>query len=167
MRSRGGSPGRTTEVHTRKNWQIIVLVLAVAALAAGIGAYAATSAGTQSDPLISMSYLNDVLEPSIRSSYTSRIAAEARELEESLENSLSDAAGAFEAVSLAEGESVQCSAGAQLLFRSGSAAATGELADLTTGESLAAGSALTANHLYLAAEGCEIIASSASSLMLR
>ena len=128
-----------------KKWQIIVLVLAVAALAAGIGAYAATSAGTQSDPLISMSYLNDVLEPSIRSSYTSRIAAEARELEESLENSLSDAAGAFEAVSLAEGE----------------------LADLTTGESLAAGSALTANHLYLVAEGCEIIASSASSLMLR
>ena len=104
MRSRGGSPGRTTEVHTMKKWQIIVLVLAVAALAAGIGAY---------------------------------------------------------------GESVQCSAGAQLLFRSGSAAATGELADLTTGESLAAGSALTANHLYLAAEGCEIIASSASSLMLR
>ena len=34
MRSRGGSPGRTTEVHTMKKWQIIVLVLAVAALAA-------------------------------------------------------------------------------------------------------------------------------------
>lgn len=79
-----------------------------------------------------MSYLDDVLAPSIRSAYTSRIESEARELEESVQNSLADAAGAFEAVSLAEGEGTPCPAGTQLLFRSGTAAATAALTDLTT-----------------------------------
>ena len=104
-----------------KKWHVIVLLLAVAVLAGGLGAYAAGTAGTQGDPLISMSYLDDVLAPSIRSAYTSRIESEARELEESVQNSLADAAGAFEAVSLAEGEGTPCPAGTQLLFRSGSA----------------------------------------------
>lgn len=148
-----------------KKWHVIVLLLAVAVLAGGLGAYAAGTAGTQGDPLISMSYLDDVLAPSIRSAYTSRIESEARELEESVQNSLADAAGAFEAVSLAEGEGMPCPAGTQLLFRSGTAAATAALTDLTTGETLAAGSALAANHLYLATDDCELIASTASALM--
>lgn len=148
-----------------KKWHVIVLLLAVAVLAGGLGAYAAGTAGTQGDPLISMSYLDDVLAPSIRSAYTSRIESEARELEESVQNSLADAAGAFEAVSLAEGEGMPCPAGTQLLFRSGTAAATTALTDLTTGETLAAGSALAANHLYLATDDCELIASTASALM--
>lgn len=148
-----------------KKWHVIVLLLAVAVLAGGLGAYAAGTAGTQGDPLISMSYLDDVLAPSIRSAYTSRIESEARELEESVQNSLADAAGAFEAVSLAEGEGTPCPAGTQLLFRSGTAAATAALTDLTTGETLAAGSALAANHLYLATDDCELIASTASVLM--
>ena len=148
-----------------KKWHVIVLLLAVAVLAGGLGAYAAGTAGTQGDPLISMSYLDDVLAPSIRSAYTSRIESEARELEESVQNSLADAAGAFEAVSLAEGEGTPCPAGTQLLFRSGTAAATAALTDLTTGETLAAGSALVANHLYLATDDCELIASTASALM--
>ena len=148
-----------------KKWHVIVLLLAVAVLAGGLGAYAAGTAGTQGDPLISMSYLDDVLAPSIRSAYTSRIESEARELEESVQNSLADAAGAFEAVSLAEGEGTPCPAGTQLLFRSGTAAATAALTDLTPGETLAAGSALTANHLYLATDDCELIASTASALM--
>ena len=148
-----------------KKWHVIVLLLAVAVLAGGLGAYAAGTAGTQGDPLISMSYLDDVLAPSIRSAYTSRIESEARELEESVQNSLADAAGAFEAVSLAEGEGTPCPAGTQLLFRSGTAAATAALADHTTGETLAAGSALAANHLYLATDDCELIASTASALM--
>lgn len=148
-----------------KKWHVIVLLLAVAVLAGGLGAYAAGTAGTQGDPLISMSYLDDVLAPSIRSAYTSRIESEARELEESVQNSLADAAGAFEAVSLAAGEGTPCPAGTQLLFRSGTAAATAALTDLTTGETLAAGSALAANHLYLATDDCELIASTASALM--
>lgn len=148
-----------------KKWHVIVLLLAVAVLAGSLGAYAAGTAGTQGDPLISMSYLDDVLAPSIRSAYTSRIESEARELEESVQNSLADAAGAFEAVSLAEGEGTPCPAGTQLLFRSGTAAATAALTDLTTGETLAAGSALAANHLYLATDDCELIASTASALM--
>lgn len=148
-----------------KKWHVIVLLLAVAVLAGGLGAYAAGTAGTQGDPLISMSYLDDVLAPSIRSAYTSRIESEARELEESVQNSLADAAGAFEAVSLAEGEDTPCPAGTQLLFRSGTAAATAALTDLTTGETLTAGSALAANHLYLATDDCELIASTASALM--
>ena len=148
-----------------KKWHVIDLLLAVAVLAGGLGAYAAGTAGTQGDPLISMSYLDDVLAPSIRSAYTSRIESEARELEESVQNSLADAAGAFEAVSLAEGEGTPCPAGTQLLFRSGTAAATAALTDLTTGETLAAGSALAANHLYLATDDCELIASTASALM--
>lgn len=61
-----------------KKWQIAVLVIAVAVLAAGIGAYAASNYGTQSDPLVAMSYLEDVLQPKIESSVDAKISEAAK-----------------------------------------------------------------------------------------
>ncbi|MFR3291200.1 MAG: hypothetical protein ACLTSG_13680 [Lachnospiraceae bacterium] len=48
--------------------------LAVAVLAAGIGAYAATNYGTQSDPLVAMSYLEKVLGPKMEQQLDEQIA---------------------------------------------------------------------------------------------
>ena len=57
-----------------KKWQIAVLVLVVAVAAAGIGAYAASNYGTQSDPLIAQSYLDEVLGPQIERSIDEKLA---------------------------------------------------------------------------------------------
>jgi hypothetical protein len=56
-----------------KKWQVILLLVVVAAVAAGAGAYAATNYGTQSDPLVTVSYLTDTLEPSIKSDFDGRL----------------------------------------------------------------------------------------------
>ena len=65
-----------------KKWQIVILVIAVAVLAAGIGAYAATNYGTQSDPLVAMSYLEDVLGPKMETELDKQIDEAAKLLKQ-------------------------------------------------------------------------------------
>lgn len=129
----------------RKTHKIIFVSVAAVLLLAGITVYAVTNYGSETDPLITKSYLDEVVQP---------------ELERELEERLNDAAdqlqrsvpGEFTELKLSSGQSIACSAGGELLLCSGSAKAAGTLADTTDGGSAADGTALTANHLYLAAE---------------
>ena len=98
-----------------KKWQIAVLVIAVAVLAAGIGAYAASNYGTQSDPLVAMSYLEDVLQPKIESSVDAKISEATK--------GLSGGSASFAVVNLGAGQSVTLSEGAEVVLRSGACAA--------------------------------------------
>lgn len=136
-----------------KKWQVLVLVLAVALLAAGVGAYAATNYGTQSDPLIAQSYLDEVLAPQLQ-----------REFDAALEEAVSGLEGgesAFESVTASGG--VSCAEGTEVIPLGEGATATGTMIDATAGGIVNAGEALSANHLYLAADdltvsaGCELL----------
>lgn len=145
-----------------KKWQIVVLVIAVAVLAAGIGAYAATSYGTQSDPLVALSYLEDVLGPKMEDELGKQID----EAAEALQAEYGAASSAFSVVTLASGETLRCGEGCEIVLRSGSAAASGTLVDVTSGTELASGAAVTANHLYVGS-GSGVTASENCTLLVR
>ena len=132
-----------------KKWHVVIIVLVVAVLAAGIGVYAATNYGTQSDPLIAQSYLDEVLGPRLRREFDAA-------LDEAVGN-LGSEAGAFESVSLTGG-SISCAAGTEVIPLGSGAVATGTMIDATAGGVVNAGEALSANHIYLAADALSISA---------
>lgn len=132
-----------------KKWQIVTLLLVVAALSAGAGAYAATTYGTQSDPLVTVSYLTDTLGPSMQSSFDGQLASAMEQLEVAFEEDLAGATGTFTVVTMTSGQTLSGGAGCEILFRSGSATAVGALMDVSAGSAVTSGSALTANHLYM------------------
>ena len=96
---------------------------------------AAAGPGTDSDPLISKSYIDAVVFPYI-------------------DNSVSAATNSvLEIVYVDAGHILRCKAGTELILRSGSAEAIaspqGGLSDVTAGADLAQGTPLTANHLLI------------------
>lgn len=136
---------------------IIALVLVFALALAGAGVWAASNAGTESDPLVAMSYLTDELEPRLR-----------REIDEAIEEALggaSAASGGFVGEELSAG-ALRLSVGTELMCLSGGAYADGELVDLTAGGVLSAGEALSVNHLYLCA-GRDTLLSGQGEILLR
>lgn len=136
---------------------IIALVLVFALALAGAGVWAASNAGTESDPLVAMSYLTDELEPRLR-----------REIDEAIEEALggaSAASGSFVGEELSAG-ALRLSVGTELMCLSGGAYADGELVDLTAGGVLSAGEALSVNHLYLCA-GRDTLLSGQGEILLR
>ncbi len=149
-----------------KKWQIVVLVLAIVVTAAGLGAYAATNYGGQTDPLVASSYLSGVLEPSLRADFDSQIAAAMEKLERSFQEELASATGTFEVVTLKSGQTFSGGSGCEILFRSGTAVSVGSLIDVSTGNSVAAGVALAANHLYMASDAESGLKASADVTLL-
>lgn len=136
---------------------IIALVLVFALGLAGAGVWAASSAGTESDPLVAMSYLTDELEPRLQ-----------REIDEAIEEALGGASassGSFVGEELSAG-ALRLSVGTELMCLSGGAYADGELVDLTAGGVLSAGEALSVNHLYLCA-GRDTLLSGQGEVLLR
>lgn len=101
-----------------KKWQIVVLVIAVAVLAAGIGAYAATNYGTQSDPLVAMSYLEKVLGPKMEQQLDEQIA----EAAEQYKSQYGAEAGGFSVVQLPSGGTLSVGEGCEIVLRSGACA---------------------------------------------
>ena len=124
--------------------RIFVIVLSVLVLA-GVGVYAATNYGSESDPLITKSYLDSVVQPKLEAEFDTALDAAEAALRETVP-------GEFTELQLSGGQSVLCAAGGELILRSGGAKTIGALADTTAGAEAAAGSAVAVNHLYLAAE---------------
>lgn len=137
-----------------KNKKLIMILAAVfiLALGVGVGAYAAGAFGTQSDPLVAKSYLDDVLAPKLQQQYQSQLDTQYKVLEDKISSMSSSLEGNFAVVSLSSGKTLKGSAGCEMILRSGSAvsAGSGTLADVTSGSMLASGNAVTANHLYVA-----------------
>lgn len=117
---------------------LVLTTLGVAALAAG-------TQGSQSDPLVTLSYLNEKVLPDILEQVDKKVAEGTKELREELGGKVE---AAFQTLEAEKGKTVTLSAGAQMLLRSGAAACTDGLIDLTTGESV--WGELSRNHLYIA-----------------
>ncbi len=102
--------------------------------------------GGSDDPLISQSYIENVLMPSIKQYVESRIA-------EVNSGTGSGTAEAFKVVEVKKDQQLICSAGTELILRMGKATiiATekGGLADTTAGFDLANNAAMPANHLLI------------------
>lgn len=117
---------------------LVLTTLVVAAIAAG-------TQGTQSDPLVTLSYLNEKAIPEILKQVEKKVADSTKELEAQLKEG---SQASFQAVEVAKDKTVTLAAGTQFLLRSGTASCTDGLIDLTTGEAVWGG--LSLNHLYIA-----------------
>lgn len=140
--------------------RIILCAVLAAAVVTGISVAAATTYGTQNDPLITKSYLDDTLTPQLMKQFEALLDASG-----STEN------GAFAVLTLTNGQTVKCGAGCEILLRVGTAAVeagdTPGLVDTTDGTVLENGGVLTQNHLYMATiEGHGIRATAATVKVL-
>lgn len=156
----------------RKN--LFVKVLAAAAILTLILGLSAVvyGANTSSDPLVTLSYLNGTYKSGLLAEVNTAVAAKQKQLSAEFSEQASGlsagasssktevAANDYETVTLTSGQSVSLLAGGEVLFLSGSATVdTAALTDATAGNAVAAGGALTANHLYVASGDCAIQAS--------
>ena len=149
-------------------------VLAAAGLTA-FGALAAGGAGSQSDPLVTLSYLTDTFTGQMMDKVDAAIAQRSAKLLEELGGSVtapsSGEAAAFTAVTLTAGQTLYGEAGCEVLLRSGEAAcapsASPGLVDATTGGSLEGGASLQANHLYLMTDSRGVTSAAGAVLLVR
>ena len=151
----------------RKKTKFLIAIAVVLGimLVSAVSIMAATSYGTQSDPLITRSYLMQIFRPEVISEVNGSVGTAQANLAATFSDSIRainsklDGGGnasktdVFSVVTLSSGQTVTCNAGTEIILRSGSASATGDtypqLADTTDGTSLSSGSGLSVNHMYM------------------
>jgi len=142
-----------------------IVFVAAAVLISGASILAFASPGTESDPFITRSYLKEEFTPlfmnevkAIEQEMTKKFDARIAELEAQLQSGGGSGQPAqgdaekFHVVTLRRNQTLTCTAGAEIMLRIGTANGLGSapaLVNYTSGGTLAAGSALTANHMYL------------------
>lgn len=164
---------------------LLTAALSVGALALLLGA----AAGSQTDPLVTMSYLNDVNAPAILKQVESKLDSREQALVDKLDavadayvqevegllgssGGTGTASSVFSVVTVKAGQQLLGSTGCELLLRGGSAACVAAsapgLVDSTDGSTLASGGALQPNHLYLiTADGRGLKATADATVMVR
>lgn len=143
-------------------------------------AYAAT-AGSQNDPLITLSYLTERFQPQIEDAVSNAVAAREDALRQELTQAMQDweqrldggqvsvSGTAFQTITLRPGQALVGQAGCEVVVREGQAqwtSASSALVDATTGAILEEGQALLANHLYLMATGVHRVQAGAAPVQL-
>ena len=156
-----------------RKWRtaLAVTVITVGAVASMGAAYAAV--GTQSDPLITLSYLNDKFTPSVLEQVDDAVAKQNTTLQTQLEqkiqaftqdiqarldaaggsSALPGSSGVYSVVSLSSGQTLLGDIGCEVMLRVGAAVCVTDsepgLIDMTDGAVLASGKSLVKNHLYM------------------
>lgn len=122
-------------------------------------AYAA-NAGGQSDPLVTLSYLNGTFTSQVKTMVDQAVNERQAQMEKSLNDILaghsgggSSPGGVFAVVTLSQGQTLVGNVGCEVMLRVGSAVCGSPdsvgLIDTTSGGVLAGGQALVTNHLYM------------------
>lgn len=136
----------------KNHWilRLIAFTLLAAILNATVSL--AAGAGTTSDPLVSLSYLNDTFLGQILTSVDDKIAQRNSDLAGELTDN-SSGGDTFIVVTLQNGQTLQGTIGCEVMLRIGSAVCTATsspgLVDETSAETIDNGANLVQNHLYL------------------
>jgi hypothetical protein len=150
----------------KKTVLTVLAAVLILALGIGAGAYAASNFGTQADPLVAKSYLDQTVTPKLQAQFEAKLDEQVKLIEQQIASASSGLD--FVSVSLTNGQTLKGSVGCEIILRSGSASASGSLSDVTDGKALTAGAALTANHLCLVgAQGDGVKAASSVTLLVR
>ena len=152
----------------KKTLTTIILVV-VLAMVAGVTVYAVANYGSKDDPLVTSSYLQDVVQPRMEDAYRSTLDGEVRDMEDQFADQVAAAGGSYVLVTLENGQTLTGRACTEILMRTGTAAVMQSAAiDLTTGQTTAVGEKLTENHLYLVqADDSGIQATADTTVMVR
>ncbi len=149
----------------KKTRRFLVIILALV-LVAGLGAmavYAAGSAGTEDDPLVTLSYLTEVFTAKVTDLFHADLDARETSLREDLGariSALEAAAGItvpesrdYTVETFLDGETVICQRGTEILLRIGEAVVVASnrpgLVDTSSTGELNDGESLEKNHLYM------------------
>ena len=144
----------------KKIWTRRILCAALLLGMLGTVALADGAQGTQSNPMVTQSYINEQVIPDLLKQVEAKIAKHEKEAVPGQE-------AAFRKVEVKAGKSVELSAGAQVVLRSGKATSKDLLTDLTDAIGLTGTGELVENHLYLAtADGQKITAGEKVTLMI-
>lgn len=154
-------------------------------LALSLVAGTAVASGDQTDPLITLSYLEESVTPQLTESARTQAQAIAEDLDQRFEAELSaletefkassgsnsNSTHQFQLVSLSKNQSITLDLGTQVVLRIGtasvSASSSPALINLTSGGSLETDQELSMNHLYLATiSGRKITATDASTKLM-
>ena len=144
----------------RNTWKIFLSTLVLTALCLGTGAALAAEAGSEEDPLVTLSYLNETVLPKLVSDAQASAETRKAELTAQLNQAIAQMGGggtgasaSYTVVTLAPGQRLNLDLGSEVMLRVGSAAANAAenpaLVDITSGENLNHGGSLVQNHLYL------------------
>lgn len=147
----------TRRVHKMKKWKIAATAACICILFTV--AYAA-NAGSASDPLVTLSYLNTTFSKQVQGVVDQTVDARKAELEDALSKVLEQGGGTgtaggnvFTVVTLSQGQILEGDVGCEVMLRVGSAVCGSTdsvgLIDTTTGANLPSGGALAQNHLYM------------------
>lgn len=168
-------------------------VLTTAAAAGALTLLLGSAAGSQTDPLVTMSYLSDVSTPAIlkqvdakldsrEQALVDRLNSVAAQYEKAIEDKLALSGGTsagsgtsssvFAVVTVAAGQQLLGGTGCEFLLRSGTATCVASsapgLIDSTEGSTLANGGAVQLNHLYLStADGRGFKAATDATVLVR
>ena len=142
----------------------ILLILLAALLALGAAAMAAGgTAGTEDDPLVTLSYLNEVFAAKVTEQFRQELDDKETALREALEERVTaleaqvpgagKAGGDYAVETLSDGQTLIAQRGTELMLRVGEAVVTADdepgLVDTSTAGNLADGGSLVKNHLYM------------------
>lgn len=136
----------------KKNRRLSWLLAIIAVFAAlSITAFA-VEPGSSSDPLVTLSYLEDVFFDKIMDEVDERIAARNKDIAKEVTGT-SGTADAFAVVTLTDGQVLIGDIGCEVMLRVGSAVCTSPsapgLIDETSATTLNNGGALQQNHMYM------------------
>ena len=167
----------------------LVGLLLVSATVLTLTVAATGGAGTSSDPLVTLSYLNEKFLPQVLSDVDKKTASREKDLSAKLTEQVKSETKAFEqkygtvsgstggtaqsftVVTLNKGQTLSMGVGCEAMLRTGSgvcvATSNPGLVDETSGASIAGGEALIKNHLYMATlEGHGVQAGANSTKLL-
>ena len=150
----------------------------------------AAEAGSQGDPLVTLSYLNDTFLGQLLGKVDSKIGEQNQTIRQELEQRIDQAeqeilgqvtgtgtvsgtTASYHEVTLSDGQTLYGSAGCEVMLRSGSASCVSEgkstpgLVDISGGSTINHGSALKENHLYTMTADRGVKASGSVTLLVR
>ncbi len=145
----------------RKKWRTRLACVALTAVTITGVAVAAGTQGSESDPLVTLGYLQNVLTPDLMQMVDERIAERSAELEQRLKQG---GETVFLTVEVPAGKIVTLSAGTQFIPRAGTASNVDGVIDLTGGTGIWGNLAL--NHLYIATADGQKLAVTANATFL-
>ena len=163
-----------------KRWTILVSTLALTVLCGGA---ALAASGDQSDPLVTLSYLNQTVIPDVVSQVETKAGTRQTELAKNLSDQItqykqdiaaigsgSGSSASYTLVTLTSGQTMALDVGCEVMLRVGaataSAATSPALIDVSTGGTINSGVALTQNHLYMATIADRTIKPAAATVKL-
>ena len=138
----------------KNRWALRLTALMLVSALAAAGVSAAVEPGSASDPLVTLSYLNETFLGQVMAGVDQKIAARnSRLLQQSGGGTGNASSVEFQVVTLSKGQTLTGDIGCEVMLRVGSAVCVADtapgLVDMTSGGTINGGGSLEQNHLYL------------------